>query len=225
MVERIVGPAGSKTVRMTGEQRREQIIDAAIELFSTGGFARTTTRRVAEAAGVSEAALYLHFETKEALYEAIIRRKALEHAGFAERLKELADAPPELVFRTVADFMLETHTRDKAFLRLLLFSGLEGHALFRMFFEAQMRECKDTLLSYVERQQRSGLLRPCEPTLAVRAFMGMLIHHLLVQEVFQLHELGRYPSDAVAPLVVTIFLDGMVPREGRPDNPNGEPCA
>ena len=61
----------TKTARITGEQRKEQIIDAAIELFSETGFAGTTTRRLAEAAGISEAALYLHFETKEALYEAI----------------------------------------------------------------------------------------------------------------------------------------------------------
>jgi AcrR family transcriptional regulator len=154
-----------KSTRISGEQRRERIIDAAIDLFSASGFAGTTTRRLAEAAGVSEAALYLHFETKEALYEAIIRRKAVENAEFTERLREMPAEPPELVFQAVAEFMIETHTRDKAFLRLLLFSGLEQHALFRMFFEAQVRECGDTLRAYVERLQRAGTFRPCDPFL------------------------------------------------------------
>jgi AcrR family transcriptional regulator len=198
--------------RITGEQRREQIIDAAIELFSASGFAGTTTRRLAEAAGVSEAALYLHFETKEALYEAIIRRKAAENAGFVAHLRAMAGAAPEDVFRSVAEFMLETHTRDKAFLRLLLFSGLEQHALFRMFFEAQIRECGDALRTYVEGLQREGVFRPCDPRLAVRGFMGMLVNHLLTQEVFMLHELGAFPPAEAGAAFVSIFLEGLAVR-------------
>ena len=214
-----------KVKRISGEERREQIIDAAIELFSSGGFAGTTTRRLAEAAGVSEAALYLHFDTKEALYQAIIRRKAREDAGFTERLRGLAGEPPREVFLAVARFMLETHTRDKAFLRLLLYSGLEQHVLFRMFFEAQIREMGDTLRAYVERKQQEGAFRPCEPRLAVRAFMGMLVHHLLTQEIFQLRELGVYEPDTVAPVFVTIFLEGLSqPATGERDSRNEAAC-
>jgi AcrR family transcriptional regulator len=199
----------NKPVRITGEQRREQIIDAAIDLFSEAGFAGTTTRRLAEAAGISEAALYLHFETKEALYEAIIRRKAHEHGDFAERLREAVQEGPQRAFREVADSMIQIHTGDKAFLRLLLFSGLEQHALFRMFFEAQMRECGETLRSYIEGLQRQGIFRPCDPRLAVRAFMGMLVHHLLTQEVFRLRELGVFSRDEVVATFVDLFLHGL----------------
>lgn len=204
--------------RITGEERREQIIDAAIQLFSDSGFAGTTTRRLAEAAGVSEAALYLHFDTKEALYEAIIRRKARE-TDFTDRLRAMKSEPPERLFDMVARLMLETHTRDRAFMRLLLFSGLEGHALFRMFYEAQMRECGEVLRAYIQGLQQDGRFRPCEPGLAVRAFMGMLFHHLLIQEVFQLRELGVYEIDQAAPLFVTIFLRGMsLPPGGDPQS-------
>ena len=199
----------TKAARITGEQRKEQIIDAAIELFSETGFAGTTTRRLAEAAGISEAALYLHFETKEALYEAIIRRKAHEHEEFAERLRAAAAHGPERMFHEVATSMIEIHTRDKAFLRLLLFSGLEQHALFRMFFEAQSRECGETLHAYIEGLQKAGVLRPCDPRLAVRAFRGMLVQHLLTQEVFRLHESGAFGADEVAETFVGIFLRGL----------------
>ncbi len=199
----------TKPARITGEQRREQIIDTAIELFSETGFAGTTTRRLAEAAGISEAALYLHFETKDALYQAIIRRKAHEHEEFAERLRAAVSEGPERMFREVARSMIEIHTRDKAFLRLLLFSGLEQHALFRMFFEAQTRECGETLRSYIEGLQGQGVFRPCDPRLAVRAFMGMLVQHLLTQEVFQLRELGVFSAGEVVDTFVDLFLQGL----------------
>jgi AcrR family transcriptional regulator len=199
----------SKTHRISGGERREQIIDAAIQLFSEHGFSGTTTRRLAEAAGVSEAALYLHFDTKEALYEAIIRRKAAEKAEFREQLAELLGEEPRRVFQTVAEYMIETHTQDPAFLRLLLYSGLEQHTLFRMFFEAHMRGVGETLRAYVEEQQKAGVMRSCDAHLAIRAFMGMIVHHLLVQEVFQLRELGTFEPRQAASVFVSLYLDGL----------------
>jgi AcrR family transcriptional regulator len=57
--------------KLTGEQRRAAIIQAVRHLFASKGFKGTTTRELAEAAGVSEALLYRHFPTKEDLYAAI----------------------------------------------------------------------------------------------------------------------------------------------------------
>jgi TetR/AcrR family transcriptional regulator len=65
-------PARNWRVRVSGEERRRQIIEAATTLFSRKGFRGTTTREIARAVGVSEAMLFKHFATKEELYAAII---------------------------------------------------------------------------------------------------------------------------------------------------------
>src|SRR5438552_13900653 len=57
-----------KKPRMTAEQRKLAIIEAALPLFARKGFAETTTKDLARAAGVSEPLLYKHFPSKEALY-------------------------------------------------------------------------------------------------------------------------------------------------------------
>ncbi len=57
--------------RMTAGDRRRSIIRAAETLFIERGFHATTTRDLAKAAGVSEALLFKHFPSKEALYAAI----------------------------------------------------------------------------------------------------------------------------------------------------------
>ncbi|MBI4390445.1 MAG: helix-turn-helix transcriptional regulator, partial [candidate division NC10 bacterium] len=62
--------------RLTGPQRRERIIQAALTLFSQKGFRGTTTREIARHVGVSEATIFKHFATKEVLYSAIIDAKA-----------------------------------------------------------------------------------------------------------------------------------------------------
>ena len=58
--------------KMPSPQRRLQIIQVAMELFSRKGFDGTTTREISKAAGVSEAIIFRHFATKEDLYAAII---------------------------------------------------------------------------------------------------------------------------------------------------------
>ncbi|HEY7530496.1 MAG TPA: TetR/AcrR family transcriptional regulator [Gemmatimonadota bacterium] len=193
---------------MSGGERREQIIDAALSLFAEHGL-RCTTRQLAEAAGISEAALYLHFETKDALFEAIVRRKAAQASELEERLKGMLEEPPRRVFEEVGRTVLETHTADPTFLRLLLHSGLERHALFQTYFQVHVRESAAILTAYVERQQREGTFRPCDSRLAVRAFMGMLFHHLLMQEVFEVSLLGTFAPAEAATFFATCFLDGM----------------
>src|SRR5580765_466161 len=57
-----------KKPRMSAEERKLAIVKAALPLFARQGFAETTTKDLARAAGVSEPLLYKHFPSKEALY-------------------------------------------------------------------------------------------------------------------------------------------------------------
>ncbi len=59
----------STGTKLSSEERREVIIAAARRVFADKGFHGTTTRDLANAAGVSEALLYKHFPNKEALFE------------------------------------------------------------------------------------------------------------------------------------------------------------
>src|SRR5258707_2188791 len=59
------------TSKLSSEERRAAIIQAVRQIFAEKGFAGTTTRELAEAAGVSEALLFKHFPNKEALFSAM----------------------------------------------------------------------------------------------------------------------------------------------------------
>jgi AcrR family transcriptional regulator len=59
------------TARLSADERREAILKAVRRVFADKGFHGTTTRELAEAAGVSEALLFKHFPTKEALFVAM----------------------------------------------------------------------------------------------------------------------------------------------------------
>ncbi|NMO00291.1 TetR/AcrR family transcriptional regulator [Gordonia sp. TBRC 11910] len=60
--------------RRSGATPEEEILDAAAELFAANGFARTSTRAIAEAVGVRQASLYHHFATKDDILDSLLVR-------------------------------------------------------------------------------------------------------------------------------------------------------
>ncbi|MCA1592714.1 MAG: TetR/AcrR family transcriptional regulator [Acidobacteria bacterium] len=176
--------------RMAGGERRQQIVQIAMRLFSERGFRGTTTKEIAQAAGVSEAIIFRHFATKEELYTAIIDYKACVgslaapggpaieaiQCSVAEAMKERDD---RAVFEGIALEMMRHHEQDPQFLRLLLYSALEGHQLAQMFWDRNVRVMYEFLGNYVRQRQRDGVFRDVDPLVIVRAFSASVIHHSL----------------------------------------------
>jgi len=80
-------------LRLSGKERRTAIVEAVLPLFSKKGFQGATTKELAAAAGVSEALLYRHFPSKEALYEEILTRCS-DNSEPDPELEELREMPP-----------------------------------------------------------------------------------------------------------------------------------
>ena len=84
--------------KLSSEERRAAIIKAVRRLFADKGFHGTTTRELAEVAGVSEALLFKHFPNKEALHTAMLAECCPgKDPGVAERLKALEPSASSLV--------------------------------------------------------------------------------------------------------------------------------
>jgi AcrR family transcriptional regulator len=174
--------AGVNPRRMAGDARKLQILRVAVSLFSQRGFRGTTTKEIAQAAGVSEAMVFRHFATKEELYAAILDHKACAEGPIdpeqmvAGAIKNKDD---QAVFEGLAVGALEHHERDPEFQRLLLHSALEQHELAQMFFENFVRRVYEFLGDYLEQRQRDGAIIKMNPSIIVRAFVGMVMHHSL----------------------------------------------
>jgi len=172
--------------RMTGDLRRLQILQTAVDLFSQRGFKGTTTKEIARAAGVSEAMVFRHFATKDELYGAILDNKGCQdgvHKFPWEENKVLQqaieDKDDKAVFYNIAFDALNKHQQDVAFMRLLFYSALEEHELADRFFHEFIERVYDFIGGYISQRQKDGEFRKMNPRIAVRAFLGMLIHHSL----------------------------------------------
>ncbi len=85
-------------VRMSKEERRATIVHAVRRVFAEKGFDGTTTRELADAAGVSEALLFKHFPTKQALFAEMKHACCTEQdRGRFARLKSLEESASTLV--------------------------------------------------------------------------------------------------------------------------------
>jgi AcrR family transcriptional regulator len=89
------------TSKLSSEERRVAIIHAVRQVFAEKGFDGTTTRELAEAAGVSEALLFKHFPNKEALFSAMQHSCCNEAAhGMFARLNALEPSASTLALMT-----------------------------------------------------------------------------------------------------------------------------
>src|SRR5579863_7173472 len=126
--------------RLDNDGRRKRIVQAAVPLFARKGFAGTTTRELAEAAGISEALLFRHFPSKQLLYREILQL-GCEGDPALQKLATLQPSTATLVHMVrfmVRRFLLGGETERAELdprLRLLLHSFLEDGDYARELFE------------------------------------------------------------------------------------------
>ena len=213
--------AGAAVGRMSAEDRRQQIVEVAMRLFSERGFRGTTTKEIAQAAGVSEAIIFRHFATKEELYSAIIDHKACagaEAAGARTVAEEIKSSVADLmrlkddrgVFEHIALQTMRHHEDDTEFLRLLFYSALEGHQLSQLFWDRNVRAMYEFLGAYIRERQRDGAFRKVDPLLVVRAFSGMIIHHSVTNTLWdKSRTLLDVTNEEAARSFTSILLEGI----------------
>ncbi|MBB2903372.1 AcrR family transcriptional regulator [Kineococcus radiotolerans] len=158
--------AADKRVRRVkpAEERRRDLLDAALVVFVRDGLAEATIEEVTRTAGMSKGSFYLHFTTKDELAAAAWERHMTAFAGLGEAI--LADASSPLSDRLVA--VLESLTR------FVLDHGEVHRALYAVAgAEAVKNAANERLIDLIAGAARAGLeagvLSVAEPEITARA--------------------------------------------------------
>ena len=211
------------SLRLSAIDRRQQILQVATGLFARQGFQGTTTRQIAEQAGVNEALLFRHFSSKETLYWTIIR-DLCSVRGRRQRIKAiLENGHGDLrVFTDIArEFLIRT-PRDSELTRLLWFTALENHTLSERFFRTYVAVYYEALADYIHKRIRQRASRDIDPLLSARGFLGMVVYHFLIQELFGAEKYQKFNPEEVAATLAAIWLAGMQsPLGPRTNGSNG----
>ena len=204
---------------MAGSDRRNQLLEAALEVFSRKGFEGTTTKEVAAAAGVTEAIIFRHFPSKQALYTAVLDHKA-QSPEFQEWLTEIkgwmAQNDDVQVLRSIASVILKSYRADTRFERVLLFAALEGHELGLAHNRQLVAPIYELLRDYFARRQSEGAIAGLAPGAIIAAIAGMTKNHAMMTQMFG-YSTEEATDEEVVESFVHIMINGI--RPGRPQQP------
>ncbi len=172
---------------MPASDRRTQLLEISLNFFSRKGFNGTTTKEIAAAAGVTEAVIFRHFPTKQALYQAVLESE-LACPGFQKWLAVAKDCmernDDEGLFRAIATAIIEGYRGDARLERVLLFAALEGNEQGLTHYRNSSIPIAELLRDYIVRRQREGALADYHPLAILSAIAGMAQRYAMYTQLF-----------------------------------------
>src|SRR3954464_12837564 len=146
---------------MTAGDRRSQLLEIGLNLFAKKGFNGATTKEIAAAAGITEAVIFRHFPSKQALYQAVLESEIgcpgfQQWLGVAQACMERDD--DEGLFRAIASAIIESYSGGARLERVLLLAALEGNEQGLAHYRSLSIPIHELLRVYIVRRQHSGAL-------------------------------------------------------------------
>ena len=196
------------------EDRREQIIDAAMRVFAQKGFSRATNKDIAHEAGITPGLIYHYFTSKEDLLMAVIEaRSPLQF--IANLPPEISLLPPEQFFRVVLLRVLNIF-EEEPFVHLLpvLFSETlhDGNGYAGQILPTLMPRAIAFISTYIETKTLTGELQPIDPALAAQIVAGCLISFMIRRVILRDPVARAYTQEQIVDTIIDVSLCGLLPR-------------
>lgn len=198
----------SKT-RRNKEKTRDKIIHATFELISDRGYLGTTTREIAERAGVAEITIFRHFSSKEKLFEEVLNRYS-----FLPRLREMIPDLKRIPLKdgliTLGITFLKTLQEKRGMVKIMLSEVNIYPDQVREIYDRFIATLLDTLSGYFEALVKKGTVREVDTLYASRAFLGMIYSYFLTEEIFKGRTLSDKDIEKTVKEFVGIYLHGIL---------------
>jgi AcrR family transcriptional regulator len=206
--------AGATRARRKAE-RPSEILDAAFEEFALHGYAATRLEDVAARAGVTKGTIYVYFESKERLFEALAHECGKElHARIAPIVEDESEPTADSIRANLVSLFhaCVDDRRSQEFLRLLISEAMRFPVLVDEHFESFIAPILGKLRQRVQRGIETGVFR------ATRAvdFPELLMGPALSIHIWKLLFAERRPLDTEQYIqsAVDLLLNGLLAPDG-----------
>jgi AcrR family transcriptional regulator len=193
----------------TRPDRKAQILAEATRLFSDEGFDKVTVKHLAEAVGISEPALYRHFDSKGKVYDAVLESIAsrLDTETLFEQLKDEDDL--EILLRGLASHIISFFTINEDLYRLLLFSALRGHGRAREVYKLIRGSYVKFLTKQLDRLQKKQIIIRKRNDITARCFTGMVFECALGMTLWKGFHTKEYLAEELMANNIPIYVRGL----------------
>lgn len=190
------------------EARRTQLLDATLRVLARKSFDSASVSEIAREAGLSKGTVYLYFENKDALLDALIERYSM--LPTLQSLGQLPDVPvTDLIKRVVPLFYRGLRSR-KDVLSLLLREGPTKLENGKLFLERIVLPSNRLVASWLERNLGPERAAEIDTFVAARALVGMLLVFFFTQELLGGSELHPIADERITSTVAEIFVHGVL---------------
>ncbi|WP_417271339.1 TetR/AcrR family transcriptional regulator [Celeribacter sp.] len=211
--------------RRRKEDRPDELLDAAIDLFTENGFDRTRVADIAERAGLSKGAVYLYFPSKTAIIEALVERAV---GGVADEIAAtFADfnGDPRLLLGQVA-LHIEAKISDPrifAVPKLVVREAATHPQLAALYRTRVLDKVLPAATAMFARAMDAGLIRRTDPEMLVRCMFGPVIMHILLDEVFAVRPAQGRDLRGLIETHLMLLSEGLAPLSPSESVPAKEP--
>jgi AcrR family transcriptional regulator len=172
--------------RRRKEARPEEILSAALEVFTDRGFAATKLEDVAKRAGVTKGTIYLYFDSKEALFKALIRETIVPVIAQGEALAQsFTGSARELLEQLVREYWrLVGETTLVGIPKLMIAEAGNFPVLARFYYEEVVTRGHRLMAGVIQRGIKAGEFRPVNVMVAAKLAMSPLMHAVVARKAF-----------------------------------------
>ena len=206
-------PRAAKTQRRTRiqEQKEEQILEAALDVFSSHGFRGATIDEIAEVAGMSKPNLLYYFRTKEAMHRALIER-VLD--TWLDPLREFdAAGNPETEIRSYIRRKLEMARDFPRESRLFANEVLRGAPLIEDELKGPLKQLVDEKAEVIRSWAKAGKIAKCDPYHLIFSIWSTTQHYadfdVQVRAVLGQEKDGAGRFEDAARYLEQLFMGGL----------------
>lgn len=189
---------------------RQRIIQATTQLFSEMGIAGTTTRAIANRAGVNEVTLFRHFGSKDNLAREIMR----EYGGqaVAGDLEQLFSGEYAQDMSLIGHLLMSVMTERIDVIRMAICEAGKFPD-FQQIVAENPRQLRQMLARYFQRQMDAKVIHPGHPEALAQAFLGMFISYTILRGFLSEAIKPEISSDELVEQVVTVFVRGTLIKQ------------
>ena len=193
------------TKRLSAEERRATIINAAKRLFAQKGIHGVSIDEIVNEVGVSPAILYRHFSSKDELYEAVLHDFSCTRESYVDAVV-VDDTSFESVLRSMTRVFVNSIVKHPDLLKMEMHSQLEGSEASREFFLNRWKSFTDYIEFNLEELHNQNNIDPINVKAAALIYQGMIREVLLLK---CLHTTDQFNDMSIEELVndlIKIFL-------------------